>query len=103
MSVAYYAELPNVTPEQAQQVVDYVNERLGGPYMPPEGGRFHADGPTSDGGWWQFDIWESEEHFTRFYKGILAPAITQAGLESPTFRQLEVNWDSTQVPPVEPA
>jgi len=98
MSVAYYAEVPNVTPAQAQQVSDEVNRRLGAPNTPPEGGRFHADGPTNDGGWWQFDLWESEEHFTRFYDAILMPAVTQAGLEPFSFRQLEVHWDSTQVP-----
>jgi len=104
MAIAYYADVPNVTPAQAQQVSDFVNARLG-PNTPPEGGRFHADGPTSDGGWWQFDLWESAEHFTRFYDAILAPAITQVGLDpgTITLRQLEVKWDSTQVPQGGPA
>ena len=98
MSVAYYSDTPNVTREQFQQVGAFVQEQLCGPGVAPDGGLFHADGPTDEGGWWGFDIWESDEHFTRFHESILAPAFAQTGIGEVQFRRLEVSWDSTQVP-----
>jgi len=98
MTVAYFSDIPNVTREQAQQLSTFVQEQLGGPGVAPDGGLFHAEGPTDDGGWWGFDIWESEAHFTQFHETILAPALAQVGLDTVQFRRLEVTWDSTQVP-----
>ncbi len=98
MAVAFYSETSNVTPVQAKQIGDEVTRHLGGPNMGPEGGLFHADGPTPEGGWWTFDIWESDEAATRFHDGILYPAIAQAGLEPPTPRRLEVAWHTLEAP-----
>ena len=96
MSVAYRSETPNVAGEVVQQISDSINQRLG-PANPPEGGLFHAEGPTRDGGWWTFNLWESEEDFTRFHDDILAPAFAQAGSPPWTYRKLDVAWDTTQV------
>lgn len=98
MTVAYFSDTPNVTREQNQQFSTFVQEQRGGPGVAPDGGLFHAEGPTDDGGWWGFDIWESEAHFTRFHETILVPAFAQAGLDTVQLRRLEVTWDSTQVP-----
>ena len=101
MTVAYYAEVPNATREQAEQVGALVSAQLGGPDVAPEGGLFHAEGPTDDGGWWTFDIWESAEHFDRFNNGILAPAVAQVGSAVIDHRRLDVAWHSMQVDPTD--
>jgi hypothetical protein len=98
MSVAYYSEFRDATQDTAQQVSDYVIERLGGPFIAPDGGLFHAEGATPDGNWWTFDIWESEDHFARFREDVLAGAVAHAGIELPTCTPLQVAWDSTQTP-----
>ena len=96
MAVAYYAEVPNATREQAEQAGAIVSSQLGGPAVAPEGGLFHAEGPTDDGGWWIFDIWESAEHFERFNNEILTPAVAQVGSTAIDFRRLDVAWHSMQ-------
>lgn len=96
MSVAYYWEVPNVTREQAEQVGALVGAQLGGPDVAPEGGLFHAEGPTDDGGWWTFDVWESAEHFERFNDAILTPAVAQVVPSTTDMRRLEVAWHSMQ-------
>lgn len=96
MSVAFFSDTPNVTRDLVERVSGFVNEHLGG--SPPDGSLVHADGPTDGGGWWSFELFESEAQFTRFNEGILTPAFVQAGMNPPAFRRLEVAWDSTQVP-----
>ena len=96
MSVAYYSEVPNVSREQVDRVSAYINERMGD--GPPDGGIFHADGPTDEGGWWAFEVYASEEQFTRFHEDFLAPAFMNAGMGEVPYRRLEVAWDSTQPP-----
>ena len=95
MSVAYYSKTPNTTLEQVNRVRAFIREQLAGRDVPSDGGLFHADGPTDDGGWWSFDLFEADEHFTRWHEDVTAPAFAQAGMEV-QFRRLEVDWDSTQ-------
>jgi hypothetical protein len=80
------------------QVDDEITRRLGAPNVGPEGGLFHADGPTDTGGWWIFEVWESDEAATRFHDGILKPALAHAGLEPAPSRRLEVTWHSPAAP-----
>jgi hypothetical protein len=98
MAVAIFTETPNVTAEQAKQVDAEITRRLGVPNVGPEGGLFHADGPTDTGGWWIFEVWESDEAATRFHDGILKPALAHAGLEPAPSRRLEVTWHSPAAP-----
>lgn len=82
----------------AEQMASRVNERLG--QGPPAGGVYHAEGPTADGLWWSFDVWESTGAREAFESSILAPAFEALGItlasESP---QLDVWWDSSQAMP----
>ena len=102
MAVAFYssyapgtiggAEAPE---EMAARVAERVNRELGG--QPPEGGIYHAEGPTEEGGWWVFDVWASEEDYETFRRRILQPALDEAGVPVPSeVRRLRVWWDSSQ-------
>ena len=51
------------------------------PSEPPEGLILHTAGPLLDGGWRVFDVWESEEHFWRFFDERLLPAAGELGQE----------------------
>ncbi len=96
MAVAYFSEFREGTSEQAQQVADSINARLGG--QPPEGGMYHAEGSMVGGGWWTFNVWESEEAYQRFYSSILAPALEGVEVAEPQSRELSVSWESSQLP-----
>ncbi len=80
----------------AQGVSDRINAVLGD--APPEGAIFHAEG-ESDGGWWGFDVWESEDAAQRFYEGILAPAVEAEGAPPSQPRTMPVHWHSMEPPP----
>ncbi len=96
MAVAYLHEWSGATREIAQGVSDRINAVLGD--APPEGAIFHAEG-ESDGGWWVFDVWESEDAAQRFYDGILQPAIEAEGAPQGQMRTLPVHWHSMEAPP----
>jgi hypothetical protein len=96
MSFAYYSEGPSITREQIDRLSKIIDAQHG-PGFRSEGALFHANGPTDDGGWWSFDLFESAEHFERYRDTILAPAAAQAGLPAPDARRLGVAWDSLQV------
>lgn len=101
MSVAYYGNWPKVgdrdSTEVAQQIAAAVNARLGD--TPPAGGLFHAEGPAEDGGWWVFNLWESDDAYHAFVANILTPAMSEAGVTPAAgdLRRLAVWWDTTQV------
>ncbi len=96
MSVAYLHEWSGATREIAQGVSNRINAVLGD--APPEGAIFHAEG-ESDGGWWGFDVWESEDAAQRFYDGILAPAVEAEGAPPSQPRTMPVHWHSMEPPP----
>ncbi len=96
MAVAIFFDVPHITADMAAQVSAYVMEHSGA--RQPEGGRFHAEGPTASGGWWSFDVWDSQEHFARFFEEYVLPALEQAGGERPQYRRLYVTWDTSQAP-----
>ena len=97
MSVAFFFEMPQVSPETAAQFSAYLNERLGP--RQPEGGVFHAEGPDGSGGWWSFNVWASEAQFNRFYEDYVVPAAAHIGVERPGYRRLDMAWDTSQLPP----
>lgn len=43
----------------------------------PEGMIFHSAGPSPDGGWRILDIWESQEHFDRFFSEQVGPSMLE--------------------------
>lgn len=96
MTVAYFFDMPQVDPTIATHVSGYIREALGP--AQPEGSVFHAEGPSTTGGWWSFNVWESDQAFNQFYTDFLVPAAEQAGIEAPPYRQLEVAWDTSQMP-----
>jgi hypothetical protein len=53
-------------PEGSQEAYDTVREKLG--LESPAGGIFHVAGPSPNGGWRLFEVWESEEDSKRFVK-----------------------------------
>lgn len=75
MAVGVLSQVQGVTPE----LYDRVNEKLGDEM--PEGGIFHATGFTG-GRMIVFDVWETREHFERFDRERLRPAILEIGGES---------------------
>ncbi len=75
MAIAYFHEFPGGTHDQAQQLSDRLEQQGD---MPPAGGLFHAEG-SMDGGWWAFDVWESEQSARDFYDGRLTPILSEMG------------------------
>jgi hypothetical protein len=55
----------------------------------PEGGIAHISAPM-DGGWRVLDVWQTREHFERFYAERLQRAIQNAGVPpaEPKFQEL---------------
>lgn len=94
MAVAHFYEYPETTQEMAQRVSDEVNTQLGS--GPPAGGIYHAEGPMDGGGWWSFDVWDSEDAARSFHDDILAPAMQAVGVPLSQPRVLPVHWESNQ-------
>jgi hypothetical protein len=84
MAVAMLMEIPGGTQEQYDRVMDELQlETM------PEGGILHVAAPM-DGGWRVLDVWETREHFERFYADRLEHAIANAGVPAaePKFQEL---------------
>jgi len=92
MAVAYLHEFPGATHEHAKRLAETLE---GQGDMPPTGGVFHAEGAMG-GGWWVFDVWESQDHARAFYDGRLAPILTGMGLAPSSPRMLDVHWHSNE-------
>jgi hypothetical protein len=94
MAVAYYSEFPQGSSEVAQQVAERVNQQIGP--EGPDGGIYHAEGPRGDGGWWTFNVWESEDAAQRFFRDTLMPILQDVGVGRPDSqpRMLNVHWES---------
>lgn len=98
MAIAYLHEFPGGTHDQAQQLADRMEQQGD---MPPTGGLFHAEGPM-DGGWWAFDVWESEQSAREFYDGRLTPLLSELGMPPSGARMLDMHWHSNQPPGQKP-
>lgn len=70
-------------PEATQEMYDGVMEAMEWESRPqPDGFVAHFAGP-SEGGWFVFDVWESQEAFGRFAEERLKPALQQVMGEMP--------------------
>jgi len=85
MAIAMLMEIPGGTQEQYDRVMaELALESL------PEGGIAHIAAPM-EGGWRVLDIWESEEHYERFYAERLKGALDKVGVpqdQPPKFQEL---------------
>ena len=54
---------------------DAIDEHMGVRENPPEGLIVHTAGILDGGGFRVFDVWETREHFERFMRDRLGPAI----------------------------
>jgi len=90
MAIAYLYEFSGMTQEHYDA---FIEQRYGGEPMP--GVIAHAAGPTDDGGWWAFDVYESQDAAD----GIGPPAIErlrELGVPGePTIRTLRVHNTAT--------
>lgn len=94
MAVAYFFDMPHGS-DVATQISAHINERRGS--RQPEGGLYHAEGPSDTGGWWSFNVWASEAQFQTFFDTYVQPAVAHMGIDPVTPRRLEVAWDTSQV------
>jgi hypothetical protein len=62
-------------PEMTADAYDQVNARVNPPGNPPEGLIFHSAGPSPDGGWRIFDVWDSRATCDRFLQEKVGPTI----------------------------
>jgi hypothetical protein len=74
-----------------QQQYDAINGHMGIVADPPQGMIFHSAGPI-DGGWGVIDFWESREHFDRFARERIGPAVAAASAAvEPDIREFPVH------------
>ena len=73
MAVILQIQWEGVTPRQ----YDDLSKELGWESDPPDGGIFHAAWFESDG-LHVFDVWESREHFERFFDARVLPHLPEA-------------------------
>jgi hypothetical protein len=76
MAIGVIVENPELSPEQARQIIEHVSST--GP-TPPEGARLVLGGPAAPG-WRMITVWDSEEALERFFADRLAPAYAEVGL-----------------------
>ena len=85
MPVAMLMEIPGGTQEQYDRVMEELKlESM------PKGGILHIAAPM-EGGWRVLDVWETQEHFERFYGERLKAALDKAGVpqdQPPKFQEL---------------
>jgi hypothetical protein len=64
-------------PGMGADLYDQVNDRVNPPGNPPDGLVFHSAGPSPDGGWRIVDVWESRDHFDRFFGSRVMAAVAE--------------------------
>jgi hypothetical protein len=96
MAIAVFSQWTQAPADTSQRVAEGINQRLGGTF--PEGGLYHAEGPTDEGGWWTFNVWDSEDVFQRFNQEILQPVLQEVNAPPAQVRRLQVSWDTSQLP-----
>lgn len=97
MAIAYFTRMPNVSPDQARQVIAEVMKRLG--RRGPEGALYHAEGPTDDGGWWSINVWESDDAARKFANEYLKPVLNSFGMSVPDGERLPIEWETSSMIP----
>lgn len=93
MAVGMLLAGPGVTEDSYKQLTE---KMFGGFPMTkeqsPDGLIVHTAG-NSDQGWYVYDVWESREHFSRFFETQLGPAVHELGADadgSPTPQFFEI-------------
>jgi quinol monooxygenase YgiN len=82
--------------DQAQY--EAVNEKLNAQADPPAGIIFHAAGQGEDGRWRIIEAWESRDHFDRFNRERLTPAIAEVtGMPAEQVPAADHTWFTAQV------
>jgi hypothetical protein len=66
-------------PGQTQEQYDAAVEQLNLAQSLPEGGIFHAAGPTADG-WRVVEVWESQEAADAYFEGRLGQVLQNLGV-----------------------
>jgi hypothetical protein len=101
MAVAYFSQWPKQGDQNSlvlsTKVAEKLNAMLGG--RPPDGAIYHAEGPSDDGGWWVFDVWNSDEAGEAFTRDILNGVLAGVGIgaDDGAVRRLAVQWDNSQM------
>ncbi len=83
MAIGVIVENPELSPEQAKQIIEHVSGT--GP-TPPDGARLVFGGPMEPG-WRMITVWDSEEALERFFADRLAPAYADYGLSLESARR----------------
>lgn len=98
MAVAFYTEFAEGSPETATQIGERIMQQVGP--QGPAGGIYHAEGPLDGGGWWTFNVWESEGAAMSFFNEILVPTLRDVG-GSPDAqpRKLAVHFETNSLLP----
>lgn len=94
MAVAFYTEFSEGSPDAAAQITERIGRQVGP--EGPAGGIYHAEGPLEGGGWWTFNVWESEDAQQTFVREILMPILQDVAVGAPNVqpRKLAVHWES---------
>lgn len=92
MKVAYFTRLTDTAPETGRQISSHISNQLGN--RPPDGAIFHTEGPTDDGGWWAFNVWESDEAARLFSDEVLRPTLQRYNVSATVTQRLSAAWDS---------
>ncbi len=74
MSVANFSRYAELSPETAKQIMGRIMTQIGN--QQPAGAIFHAEGPSNDGGWWTFDVWESDDAAQQFMDNFVNPVLS---------------------------
>jgi len=96
MAIAVFSEWTQAPTDASQRVAESINRKLGGSF--PAGGLYHAEGPNDEGGWWTFNVWESDDAYQRFNQEILQPVLREVSVQPAQVRLLQVSWDTSQLP-----
>jgi heme-degrading monooxygenase HmoA len=85
MPYATQAEIVGMTPDQYNGMLQQVGPRL----KTQPGFIFHASGPTT-GGYYAFEVWESETAHQAWMRDVIYPAVQAAGMAQPQIQTLTV-------------
>lgn len=80
MAEAMLQDLPE---GMGQEQYDAINEKMNVESDPPDGLIFHSAGQGPTGRWRITDVWESRQHFDRFFQERLGPAVAEVTGQEP--------------------
>ena len=95
MAIGLVMKFDGVSAEQYEKVMSADHLDLSSPKNTkaadrwPDGIVSHTAGPKP-GGWCVVDVWESQEHFDKFFSDRLGPSLQKVGLPEPEVTPFEV-------------